>query len=184
MEQEQAEEFAVLRQQAESYLRNSDDRSLRSVIQIFIMPAFDRYIAFDLHRTYKRTSQGKSTVHSLSQTVWYKDVDLEKFRSPVERLKHPRPLMPTIKRKQVPLDRSVTESAIARFTSLQIPVWYQSAPTISLDGVGYEIAFSDHGVSVRYKWSNDPPDAWQPLSEAMHETIRQFELFIQSGETA
>jgi hypothetical protein len=52
-----------------------------------------------------------------------------------------------------------------------------------LDGFRYELSFSDRWREVSYKWSNDPPDEWRRLSEAMHETIQLFEQLIQNGDT-
>ena len=101
MEQEQRDEFFRVRESAYDALRFGTlidrDRS-DAVCQFLILPSFENPISWDVIDV---GSNRHGAQNRLYRSCWRMDVDSAAMRSPVERVKHPRPYAPTFETEWV-----------------------------------------------------------------------------------
>jgi hypothetical protein len=108
------------------------------------------------------------------------DVDLEAMRTPVERIRHPRPYLPTIEADSVPFDESALQATIESLRMTRIPVAISSS-RLGLDGTSYELTFGDEFNGVNLRWWCELPDEWSNLRTATAEIEMQFDLAWKRG---
>lgn len=155
MELEQQAEFGELRERALSRLRSGgsaegDDTS--QLLLVLVAPWFGLPVGWEIVRI--GGDVGTERFAAIC-TQWRSDVDLEKFRSPVERLRHPRPLNPTVEACRRELAPEVGRIVAAGLCEPYTPTFARSED-VTLDGIEYELAFSNDGIHTRLKGSNQP----------------------------
>src|SRR5258708_739035 len=94
LEEEQRQEWYALEEQATALLRggNTPRRSgVRQLLQVLVLPSFEAATSWEMCHDVKATNP-----YFAVKSVWRKDADLAKLETPVVRLQHPRPLVPTI----------------------------------------------------------------------------------------
>src|SRR5215470_2231066 len=96
MDPEHFREWSELRDKAHSRLKNGFPQSWKDhrVLQVIEMPSFHPWTSWELYEQRPRPHAPKSAV--VVQAIWQMDLDAEKFRDPVTRLRHPRIVSPTI----------------------------------------------------------------------------------------
>lgn len=169
MEQEQVREYGRLRDDIVAKLRHHafvDDLNAHHVFQYLILPSFTPPIAWDVfHR--RRLNHGDDFV--LVRSSWRSDLDMEKLQSPVERLRHPYPLIPTIEVHQLSAASDELSRVAAELAALRLQI---GAPrrVAGLDGVTYEVAIEQppHYMTLaakcRLSWWHEPPVEWEGLA--------------------
>ena len=169
MEQEQVAEYGRLQDDTISKLRHHafvDDQNARHVFQYLVLPSFSPPIAWDVFR---RRRRGHEDDYVLVRSSWRSDLDLEKLRTPVERLRHPYPLGPTVDVHQLAAASDDLARLAAELAALEVPI---GAPrqVAGLDGVTYEVAIEQppHHIALaakcRLSWWFEPPRQWAALA--------------------
>ena len=174
MEQELADEFYGLERRARQRLEEYGTPSVRALclLRVAVSPAFDPPVSWRLFEQRSRRSDENS--YFASYLCWRSDVDLAKFRSPVERLRHPRPLLPTFETFDVEVDSSLAQSMVAGVSSAVIPA-YVPKHSIGTDGISYDLTIGDGFVKARYHWWWKAPEPWQPLSASVRDILQHLE---------
>ena len=151
MDQDQ-EEFIVLRDRAREALVRGFPPERRALcdLQLIVMPFFGNWESFEL---YGRPS-------TLVKATWRQDLDAEKFRNPVERLRHARRLDPTIEIVSTDVAQELVSSTRDELSRLNIPA-HPGPPGIVLDGTGYQLTIGG-GTAVCH-WNDLAPGLWSPL---------------------
>ncbi len=153
--------MAKLRQHA--YI---DDRNATHVFQYLILPSFRPPIAWDVFRRPRKDSEHD---HVLLRSSWRSDLDEEKLRTPVERLRHPYPLVPSIVVHQLSVPSEDLKSLAIDLAGLEIRIG-ASPPIGGVDGVFYEVALEQppHFIALaakcRLSWWCDLPTEWRQLA--------------------
>jgi len=132
------------------------------------MPSFEDHVSWEVCHDYK------AEVYFAVCSIWHGGIDAAKLETPIVRLRHPRPLFPTIEIEQFPLQNEWAETAISSLKSLSISAMAEERG-VGLDGVSYEVAFDIIGTSVRYGWWWEPPFGWRPLHNWLHEVLASLE---------
>ena len=180
MESEQIREFGQLRDEVTARLRHHayiDDQNARHVFQYLILPSFTPPISWDVFR---RRRKGSSNEHMLLRTSWWSDVDGEKLRTPVERLRHPYPLVPTIEVHELSAPSADLERLAQQLAAVELAIG--ASPEVGgVDGVNYEVAIEQPSSCIgqsarcRLSWWCQPPAAWSGLRAWAMEAENVFE---------
>ena len=180
MEYEQSAEFSSLADKIVAELRCHayiDERFGSHVFQYLVLPSFTPPIAWDVFRRARRRYPDEFI---LVRTSWRSDLDQEKLRTPVERVRHPRRLTPTIELHLLPAESSVLEQLALRLSQLSLPIG-ASPGAFGIDGTTFEIAieqpphYSPLAAKCRLSWWEKPPTAWGALSEWLSRAEEVFE---------
>jgi hypothetical protein len=174
VEREQMDEFSTVRESAYDALRNGtliERRRSVPVCQFLILPSFENPVSWDVIKSFSR-KDGPQT--RLYRSTWRMDVDVEAMRSPVERLRHPRPYDPTLETDWVLVDAVKLEAVLLKIQSTRIPLVPANAP-IGADGTAFELAVGDPYYHARIGWWCEVPVEWQELTPLIAELERLFE---------
>ncbi len=176
MVNELAEEWCRLSDEAKAIIRKgSGAESPR--FRLFVWPAFWNRLGWEVWRNNRDGPTGTAVL-----TTWRVDIDGPKFRSPVERLRYPRPMRPTIEVTRITIDGDWLQSRIETLRALSIAAM-PLHDTIGLDGVTYELHFNAGFFHGRYEWFVHPSGGWEPLGEWMDETLEGLELMTARQRT-
>ncbi len=175
MEKQQSSEALALEQQVTDALRSyvfSQLPKSEHIAQVLVLPTFEPHEAWDVYSQEKAPGERE---YSVVHTRWRKDLDLEKLRSPVERLKYPAVLYPTIEVVTLMLDRHIAQGLLAKLAMTQI--FIRAAPDHwGLDGTMFELMVGSYPwAACRFVWWESPPPAWSELKEIVDEMLRIFQ---------
>lgn len=178
MEKEQQKEWFKFRKAAVELVRaGGQPFGTKRLIQLLILPTFESTVGYEICGP----ATPKYNNWLAVMTRWRFDLDVAKFSNPVERLKHPYPLHPTIERATIHTTAGVVETALARFRSLTVPV-SSSRDILGLDGTSYEVVLGDFWTSSRFHWWGEAPTEWKPIGTAFQEVLPQLEaLFAETS---
>ncbi|MBC7529769.1 MAG: hypothetical protein H7308_19750 [Chthonomonadaceae bacterium] len=171
LEEFQQKEWSELTKHAMERLRKGNTPDLarvRQCFQILVMPSFEDHVSWEV------CHDDKAEAYFAVCSIWRVGTDVAKLETPIVRLRHPRPLFPTIEVEQFPLQSEWAEIAIASLKSLSISAMPDSK-IIGLDGTFYELAFDAGFFSARYRWWSVPPFRWRPLDDWFQETLSSLE---------
>ncbi len=173
MELEQANEWLFLEKDAINLMSQGPHDARKGIVQVLVFPAFDNSHRSDI---IEQLRPSRTSDYIGIRTEWRKDKDLEKFRTPVERLKYPRILTPTLETRSVQLDTKFVEGILGRLRTLSIPVWIDKPRGIGLDGIFFELRLGSSGfLNANYRWWVEPPEEWQPLAEVVQSVLQRFD---------
>ncbi len=169
MQSEQQLELRHLTEAAAEILASvAESGSYTRVFSFWKMPSFgdqSRYTLYSPRRS-------DSNLHPfLDTTTWRRSVDSEKLRDPVERLKHPRHLLPTILESSKFLDSHAVTDAIRVLEGIGIPSLRPTEQVVGLDGTQFRFEFSQGYCSLDVSWWADRPKAWQSFAEKIEELV-------------
>lgn len=173
MDQEHLEEWASLRNTAiqrlrEGAARPAGRRACCVEVRYLILPSFDPSQSYEV---WCRSTRSAPPEFIAAETTWRSDLDMAKFQSPVERLRHPRHLEPTIAHRTGTIYRAGIESVIANLKSLKVAV-EPGAAHFGLDGVTYELQVWESSFTrSSFTWWFGPPEPWKELA-AVGEQVR------------
>ncbi|MFO0815823.1 MAG: hypothetical protein U0796_21610 [Gemmatales bacterium] len=173
MDREQQAEFLRVRQIAIRRLRQVKLKSSRlasHICKYVELPSFGNAIAWDVLSMLTR--EGKSL--RLYRTCWRYDQDSEAFRSPIIRLKHPKPYLPTLESGWVELRSSELHGILELLTGTRVPM-YCDNHHVGFDGTSFELTMGDAFCFTTIHWWSRLPKEWLPLESAVKKLIRMFE---------
>ncbi len=154
MDAEQHAEWIALSEAARDALA-SGNWSLR----LGFFPSFEDAWTIGLAKTAGRGEVG----YEVRARIWRRGTDFDKFRTPVERLRYPRSLPPTIDSAAAPIERPLAEQIIASLQEVRIPAVPKERPC-GADGVAHELFAGDAFCSCAFRWWSVPPEGWRPLA--------------------
>lgn len=161
-------EFLSIEQQALKQVR--EGTNARYLLQILVLPFWGTPCNFEIFNA-------ETAGHLVTQTIWYKDIDAENFKNPVERLRHPFPYLPTIEQKTVPLEAEFVQHTLQNLGRVTIPFWVEHT-LIGLDGTTFEVAFTHRLIAARVQWWGNGPQEWQPLIKITQAAILYLENML------
>jgi hypothetical protein len=162
MEREQAVEFALLQDEALARLRAGVNRKgYLGQLRALRLPSFEDCHAYEI----LLSPRSADVPGVAARTVWRKSVDVEKFCTPVGRLKHGLGrLEPTIEEVQAFIPLEAITKLLSKAGAAKIPACIVDH-RIVLDGTSYELVLGRHSVvEAHFKWWCDAPRGWEPLS--------------------
>ncbi len=162
MEDEQTAEWYDFQTKASAEVSRGRSFLRRGVPRVFRFcesPSFEEMTGIEVYDLSLRCDE---SAYCGIITVWRRDLDREKFRTPVERLKHPRDLEPTIERQEVEIDARWFEGVLERLAKVSIPVRPREAPG-GLDGTSYSLEIGDSLGGLELSWWCDGPEEWHPV---------------------
>ena len=169
MQSEQQIELRHLTEAAAEILAAvAESGSYCQVFSFWKLPSFGDQFRYTLY-TPRRSA---SNLHPLlTTTTWQRNVDSEKLRDPVERLKHPRQLLPTILELSMVLGFEAVTDSIRVLEGIGIPSLRPSEQVIGLDGTQFRFAFSQGYYSLDVSWWADRPQSWQGFAGRIYELV-------------
>ena len=138
--------------------------SYRRVFSFWAFPSFTPSFCWTV---YSPHPVARSKPPFADYTVWRSDIDLEKLRSPVERLKYPKDLRPTIEGESLPLTSDVIEAMESAIRSVAIPIFLGEPSTIGCDGSRYEFQYDQMFFGASLHWWESYPKEWRPFTSAI-----------------
>jgi hypothetical protein len=126
------------------------------------MPSFQPWISWELYGQ----KRGNDTVDSavLVEAVWRADIDADKFRDPVTRLRYPQVIEPTISVSVNNVGEDFLFQTVGELRELVVPVDPGPVPLL-IDGTCFEMIAGNGFAVVTYHWPERPPDAWLALHD-------------------
>lgn len=166
MEREHHAEWQELRARATDELRRGAAKSLRRgqpqrLVQVLVLPSFEPSLAYEVICVPSVSAPTASVPEAFVaiRTSWDQPADLACFASPVERLRHPRVLRPTMQRREGTLAASEARALVADLANLQLPLAPGPAPS-GLDGTRYELTLGAGSAQATVRWWERPPANW------------------------
>jgi hypothetical protein len=173
VQSQQQQEFYRLTEAATESLNSvPESGSFVHVFSYWRLPAFDDQTRTTLYAP-RRAESGKDPF--VTVTIWRRKVDLEKLRDPVERLKYPRELKPTIEALSTTLEPDLVASVISDLSSISLPSIRPHEGVVGLDGIGYRFSFSQGLFSLDLSWWCDRPETWQDATQRIEEIVSHLE---------
>jgi hypothetical protein len=180
LEHEQVREYGRLQNDIIVRLRHHafvDDLKASHVFQYLILPSFTPPVAWDVFQRRRRDHEDDFV---LVRSSWRSDLDLEKLRTPVERLRHPYPLVPTLEVHQLNAPSAELAHLSIELAAMKLPIG--ARPSVGgVDGVTYEVAIAQppHSIplaaSCRLSWWHEPPTEWDNLAAWLQQAEAVFE---------
>lgn len=160
MDREQHDEWSTLERSARDALNAGN-----WVVRLGMFPSFSEAWMIGI-KPYNRRRPDRTRDVGLEVCcrMWRRHEDAEKLRTPVERLRHPRPLAPTIQSTAATIEREQVDRIEASLEHIRIPV-LPSLEVVGLDGTTYELAARGSMHGSEFQWWSHPPEAWSPLVE-------------------
>ena len=100
-------------------------------------------------------------------SVWRSDLDLEKLRSPIERLKYPKDLLPTIQNDVIWLTDAEVQSIEQSIRGISIPLYLGQPAMAGCDGTRYEFRYSEMFFGASIHWWEDHPTEWRSFTQTI-----------------
>jgi hypothetical protein len=159
------QEFQSLSEIAKQRLKDvPESGSYQQLLSIWTRPSFSPSFRWTVYSPW-RNAKGKQPF--ASYTIWRSDLDLEKLKSPVERVKYPKDLVPTIQDEVVWIPDDFIAKLQSRLCGIAIPFYLGSPKSVGVDGTSFEFQYDQlfYGGSVHW-WENHPHE-WQPFTNAI-----------------
>ena len=133
MTQDLQQEFHELRNNAAQKLRTGFPRGLgdERLLRLISMPSFHPWTTWELYNV-----RGSESI--LVRGIWRADLDGEKLRDPVTRLRYPRILEPTLELSTRQISQEFAQSTLDDLSKMRLPA-HPGSVLISLDGTSYEL---------------------------------------------
>jgi len=158
MDPEQQEEWHRFRHAAEQVLRGEGRDT--PIVRFLVLPAAT---ACRSHEIVRQGGRRKPPRYLAVEMTWRLEDDIAKFRSPVERLKHPHGLSPTIECREGVLQPHWVQPLIDEFKSLRLPI-VPDHFRFGVDGVTYELRVGERFGGAILRWWMEPPAGWEILT--------------------
>jgi len=173
VQSKQQQEFYRLTEEASVALGAAPESgSFTHVFSYWRMPSFHNHTRTTLY-TPKRPGSDRHPFFTIS--TWMRDIDLEKLRDPVERLKHPRVLTPTITESAINVSREAVAEVVTNLSQISLPALRPDEGVVGLDGIGYRFSFSQGFYGLDLKWWAELPSGWHPALEKIERIVAWLE---------
>lgn len=173
MQSEQQQEFYRLTEDASGTLGAvPESGSFIHVFSFWRLPSFHNHMRTTLYAP-KRPGAGRQPFFTIS--TWMRDVDIEKFRDPVERLKHPKVLTPTITESATNISPETSAEVVAKLSHISLPSIRPNEGVIGTDGIQYRFSYSQGFYGLDIKWWSDLPHSWHPALEQIERLVTWLE---------
>jgi hypothetical protein len=169
MDPEQVKEWQNLRASALETLRNGypQPNGARKILRLLVLPSFSSSLCTELFHL-----KNEQNEFILFQSQWKLESDLAKFRTPIERLKYPRQLLPSIETFSKAASPEFAEKVVDELSSTNLPLWIKT-PKNGLDGTEFELKLGGHYWSLCYHWWEQLPPEWKAL-DAIINTVMEY----------
>ena len=157
MEAEQMTEFVLVRNRAVAHFRECGHIRISKhspQAQFLILPSFTDSIAVDIVRT--------DDDLAAYVTFWRQTSDIEAFATPVERLKHPTPFIPSYDSSKLDISPDSLDSLMLQLSNTHVSL-SDTTNSVSLDGTAYELSIGTGSSGIRLRWQNRLPAEWSPI---------------------
>jgi len=166
VEPEQVAEWDELQTAAKAGLR--DGRWIPAgsgprLARVLERPAFAPAVAYAVCDARSDSADEPGGALWVVRVAWRRDLDLPKFGSPVERLRVPQALAPTVEVARAAADPGAFFRLLEALRAAPVPALAGDPETLGLDGVTYELALDYVLTGARYRWWVKPPPGWEPL---------------------
>ena len=179
VQSEQQQEFYRLTEAASVALDEvAESASFIQVFSFWKLPAFHNHTRTTLYAP-KRPGTDKQPFFTIS--TWMREVDLEKLRDPVERLKHPKVLIPTITESTIMVSIEAAAEVVSNLADICLPTLRPTEGVLGLDGIGYRFCFSQGFYGLDLRWWVDLPHSWHPALERIKNVVAWLEDQKLSG---
>jgi hypothetical protein len=160
MEAEQVKEWQQFQANAIKTLKNNGSHPKNTIkfLQLLILPSFTTSTSCEILKVRNQPNE-----YIFLQSQWNLEADLEKFRTPIERLKYPSQFSPAIENISQPASNELMQKLLMELEAIRLPLQTQSQ-TIGLDGTAFELNLYGNSWSVSYCWWNKPPAEWNSLN--------------------
>jgi len=160
-------EFQSLSERANRQLRDvPESGSYRHVFSFWVLPSF---IPAYRHTLYSPLPLAKGKQPFASITIWRRDLDSEKLKTPVERLKHPKDLDPTIENDTLWLTNADVEDFEQRIRAIAVPLSLGPPTMVGCDGTSFEFRCNEVFYGGSLHWWEDQPAEWRPFTSVVRQ---------------
>ncbi|GMU39097.1 MAG: hypothetical protein AMXMBFR22_32880 [Phycisphaerae bacterium] len=172
MTSESDNEWRDLTELAMATLRRGTDpaRGATRLFQIAVLPSFEVAASWDVFAKHDARSESYFVV----RTIWDLPTDAAKLESPLERLRHPTELAPTIHTSSVAASAEQVAAWQAQIAAASVPPMPSDVP-IGTDGVTYRLATGSFFSNAVFEWWEEGPPSWAPLVTAVREVMKALE---------
>jgi hypothetical protein len=167
------QEFVALTQAARTRLKAVPQ--LVGYERLFSFWEFPSFAPSSCWTVYAHCSFAHATTPFAEYTVWRSDIDLEKLRTPVERLKHPKDLRPTIESESVQLSDAALQAIEFAIRDVAVPFFVRGPSVVGLDGTRFEFQYSRTCLLASLEWRENHPEEWRPFTDALFAVIEDLE---------
>ncbi|CAN5577595.1 hypothetical protein BH09VER1_BH09VER1_31970 [soil metagenome] len=172
MQTQQQQEFYKLTEAATQSLNSlAESSSFDRVFSYWRLPSFHDQTRTDLFTP--RRLAGRSSF--VAVTTWRRLADTEKLRDPVERLKYPRELEPTIEHQSTDVASDIVASVISDLSVITLPSIRPLESTLGLDGTSYRFFFNQGYFSLDFSWWCEGPEVWKGAARQIEEIVSRLE---------
>jgi len=166
-------EFQSLREKAMKELKNiAATGSYCNVFSLFVLPSFSPSRRFTVYSPV-RPEKGHRPFVAFS--TWRSDLDAEKLRSPIERLRYPKDLSPTIENDTLWLTDAEPGEIEQRIRSIAIPLYLGPPSVVGCDGTRFEFQYDALFFGATIHWWEDRPQEWRPFTETLIQIANELE---------
>jgi len=174
VQSEQQQEYHRLTESANEALNSvAESGTFLHVFSFWRLPAFEDQVRTTLYSP-RRPESGKEPFVSI--TTWKRAEDFDKLRDPVERLRHPKDLLPTIEEVSTIVDPSIVAQVTEHLSAVSLPSIRPTEGVLGLDGIGYRFSFSQGYFSLDLSWWCDRPDIWRAATKQIEDIVSQLHL--------
>jgi len=158
-------EYQLLRDVAMEQLKAiPESGNFRHVFSIWMMPSFSPPSRCTVYSPLPRAKEKQPFADF---TVWRSELDGEKLRSPTERLKHPKDLIPTIENEVVWLTADEVKQMEQTIQGISIPLYLGQGSVAGCDGTSFEFRYDEIFFGGSIHWWENFPTEWRPFTEAV-----------------
>jgi hypothetical protein len=158
-------ESRLLSENAKQQLKDvPESGSYRHVFSLWVMPSFASAFRCTVYAPLP-FAKGKQPFASF--TIWRSDLDAEMLRTPVERLRHPRDIVPTMEHDTLWLTDADVEEIQRRIRGVSIPLFLGPPTVAGFDGTSFEFRYEDILFGASLHWWEDHPTEWRPFTKAV-----------------
>ena len=156
--------------------RKFQDEALKSLMfesvgnTLFLIKVINSFAPSVNWRVVKTSHRESEETYFAEYKRWRSDIDQEKFRSPVELLKHLDLLKPTIENKRLELTSEFVKNIMRRFYSINMTPFVEEQ-IFGLDDSTIEISFGGSFLNSKFSWWNKPPNEWKQLGDVVTDTL-------------
>ena len=163
-------EFRLLSERARQSLREVPEcGSYRHVFSIWVLPSFSPSSRWTVYSPLP----SRQKLPFASHTIWQSDIDLEKFRSPTDRLRYPKDLVPTFQEEVAWLSPVTIEKFCEKIRCIAIPIFLAQPSIAGCDGTRFEFRYDQLFFGAQMHWWEDQPQEWRSFTSTVAQIVAE-----------